>query len=568
MSLNLYKVLYIHKSPSKIYIQPVAEPTEALVIERNPIKFYTDSMFNVDLLPTNTTSSLIYGIIGIKELLSNTVATKRQLDTYLIVITKATKIGSISNEPIHRMDQAQMILIDPDMPKVENGSAKSDTTDWSIINKEMIESVLKTKSYYFSYSYDLTNTIQRINNNQLTQQNMNQNPYISTNERRLTRFYDERFNWNQIGARYFDNYYSCIDRYRIPLIQGFVSISSITLGTIDSITYILISRRSVKRAGTRYNSRGIDSEGNVSNFVETEQIVEDAITGTRTSYVQVRGSIPLYWSQEVDHIYRYKPPIVINQSIESCEIAMRKHFEDLNQRYGSISVVSLIDQIGSEARLHQVFSETIKRVQNYCRVPYHYFDFHKECSKMRWYRLSILLEQLSLELDSFGFFGITGNKVLQEQKGVIRSNCIDSLDRTNVVQSMIAQKVLESQLQRFIPLHISPRLEDNPEFMMVYKNTWADNADALSNQYAGTPALKTDFTRIGKRTSSGLVKDGINSMARYLINNFYDHYRQDAIELFLGHISVSSRYQPWVAKRYHIVVVVVFVLLYFYIRYI
>ncbi len=32
----------------------------------------------------------------------------------------------------------------------------------------------------------------------------------------------------------------------------------------------LISRRSIMRAGTRYNARGIDDTGNCANFVETE----------------------------------------------------------------------------------------------------------------------------------------------------------------------------------------------------------------------------------------------------------------------------------------------------------
>lgn len=49
--------------------------------------------------------------------------------------------------------------------------------------------------------------------------------------------------------------------------------------------FILISRRSWKRAGTRMFSRGIDSEGSVSNFVETEQIVEKE--NDLTSFVQV-----------------------------------------------------------------------------------------------------------------------------------------------------------------------------------------------------------------------------------------------------------------------------------------
>lgn len=37
---------------------------------------------------------------------------------------------------------------------------------------------------------------------------------------------------------------------------------------------ILISRRRFEMAGTRFNARGIDEEGNPANFVETEMIVE------------------------------------------------------------------------------------------------------------------------------------------------------------------------------------------------------------------------------------------------------------------------------------------------------
>ena len=49
--------------------------------------------------------------------------------------------------------------------------------------------------------------------------------------------------------------------------------------------FILISRRCSKRPGTRLFCRGVDADGNVSNFVETEQIVE--WNGDVSSFVQV-----------------------------------------------------------------------------------------------------------------------------------------------------------------------------------------------------------------------------------------------------------------------------------------
>lgn len=62
---------------------------------------------------------------------------------------------------------------------------------------------------------------------------------------------------------------------------------------------------------------------------------------------------------------------------------------------------------------------------------------------------------------------------------------------------------------------------------------WADNGDLLSKQYAGTGALKSDFTRTGKRTTYGLMKDGVNSLQRYYLNNFQDGFRQVILKFFV-----------------------------------
>ena len=63
-------------------------------------------------------------------------------------------------------------------------------------------------------------------------------------------------------------------------------------------------------------------------------------------------------------------------------------------------------------------------------------------------------------------------------------------------------------------------------WLYSYYLVWADNADNLSIQYAGTKALKTDFTRTGKRTRFGALQDGVNSSFRYICNNFTDGFRQ------------------------------------------
>jgi hypothetical protein len=89
------------------------------------------------------------------------------------------------------------------------------------------------------------------------------------------------------------------------------------------LLFFLISRRSRYRAGTRYFTRGIDTNGNTANNNETEQIVlfdplpangQHASRGRvdgreKLSYVQTRGSVPVFWA-EVNNL-RYKPDLQI-----------------------------------------------------------------------------------------------------------------------------------------------------------------------------------------------------------------------------------------------------------------
>jgi len=70
----------------------------------------------------------------------------------------------------------------------------------------------------------------------------------------------------------------------------------------------------------------------------------------------------------------------------------------------------------------------------------------------------------------------------------------------------------------------------------AFRNIWTDNADILSLLYTGTPALKTDFTRTGKRSMKGALDDGKHSMIRYYINNFDDGYNHDCLDISQGRL--------------------------------
>lgn len=73
-----------------------------------------------------------------------------------------------------------------------------------------------------------------------------------------------------------------------------------------------------------------------------------------------------------------------------------------------------------------------------------------------------------------------------------------------------------------------------------FREMWTKNADKMSELYSGTGALKTDFTRTGKRTFAGSLEDGKRALLRYVINNFEDTYHQNSLDLLLGKINSSQ----------------------------
>jgi hypothetical protein len=92
---------------------------------------------------------------------------------------------------------------------------------------------------------------------------------------------------------------------------------------------------------------------------------------------------------------------------------------------------------------------------------------------------------------------------------------MDCLDRTNVVQSVLSRNIAHRQLWK-MNIQGEPRGEPfekfNTNLEEAFREAWTENADRISILYTGTPALKTDFTRTGKRTMKGAINDGINSI--------------------------------------------------------
>ncbi|KAF7268605.1 hypothetical protein GWI33_018295 [Rhynchophorus ferrugineus] len=517
-SSDIYNDLTLYITPEKYYIEPKTSD-ELLVIDR--VSEAVSIQRNSGQIPTVNTRKDFCGLLGSINLLAG---------RYLIVVTQRDLVGYIAGHAIWRLVKTEILPYCRSLLHL-NGQKLADNNMYL----HMVENVLATPGFYFSYSYDLTHSIQRLHdiNPEFWQQS-------------LVERADYRFVWNKHLLEQFRD--PLLKRFGLPLMHGFVSVNQCVINGCN-FTWAILSRRSIYRAGTRWFRRGIDKEGNVANFVETEQILESG-EGDRASFVQIRGSIPLFWYQKPD--LRYKPSITLDMSIDSLDqqSACLRHIETLAGVYGRQVMIDLVDQVGSEGRLEKAFKDAIDTLAH-PSVRYEPFDFHAECRKMKWDRLAILIDRLALDQEEMGYFLILRDGTLSSlQEGVFRTNCIDCLDRTNVVQSMLAHRNLENVLRRFSMLGPEQKLEDHQSFETLFKNVWADHADVISTQYSGTGALKTDFTRTGKRTKAGLVQDGVNSLMRYYKNNFNDGYRQDSVDLFLGNGKVMSPLSPPPGWRY------------------
>ena len=122
-------------------------------------------------------------------------------------------------------------------------------------------------------------------------------------------------------------------------------------------------------AGTRFNKRGIDDEGNVANFVETEQLFY--YFGYCFSFVQVRGSVPLFFKQS-----GIKAEITVTRNRHMQEEPMRKHHALLEEEYGKVFVLDLLDRRkDGECQLGDLFDTTLHSLKmqatRHMRYNYH-----------------------------------------------------------------------------------------------------------------------------------------------------------------------------------------------------
>lgn len=133
-----------------------------------------------------------------------------------------------------------------------------------------------------------------------------------------------------------------------------------------------------------------------------------------------------------------------------------------------------------------------------------------------------------------GMFYMDTNEV-SYQTGIIRTNCVDCLDRTNTAQFAMGRAALAYQLHKMGFLKSPPRLEFDSDCVTMLESLYEIHGDTLALQYGGSQLvhrIKT-YRKTAAWTTAG--SDFMQNLSRYYSNTFSDQEKQQSINLFLGH---------------------------------
>uniref|UniRef100_A0A182M2V0 SAC domain-containing protein n=1 Tax=Anopheles culicifacies TaxID=139723 RepID=A0A182M2V0_9DIPT len=472
-----------------------------------------------------------YGVLGFVKFLEG---------YYLILVTKRTRCAFIGKHIIYTIKDTAMIRVN------ESSSKQMHPLEQRYV--KMFNNVDLNSNFYFSYSYDLTHSLQYnlaapkfvgtrcdiVKDEPLVWQNRT-GEKITYAFRGVSR---ERFVWNAFHLKPMRDVIH--KDWMLEIIHGFISQSSISI--FGRQVYVcLIARRSTRYAGTRFLKRGANFHGDVANEVETEQIVLD---GNRMcSFTQLRGSVPSHWSQDVSKMVP-KPQIAIDLSDPYGETA-GKHYQRLMFHYGAPVIILNLVKTREKRRHESLLSEEMHSTVSYLnqflpphlRIRYIDFDMARK-SRGTGNVMEKLAKIAETVIQQTGMFYLDDERN-QKQTGIVRVNCVDCLDRTNTAQFAIGKCVLAHQLYDLGFLK-ERRLEFESDCITMLENLYEDHGDTLALQYGGSQLVHRIKTYRKTAVWASQGNDIMQTLSRYYSNTFSDTEKQHSINLFLGYYIPSK----------------------------
>ncbi|KAG0228051.1 phosphatidylinositol-3,5-bisphosphate 5-phosphatase [Mortierella sp. GBA43] len=443
---------------------------------------------------------------------------------YITIITKRSPVALLGGHYVFHVDGTSTIPIHASATPISKLDKNSDEARYL----QMFRMVDLTKNFYFSYSYDITRTLQW---------NMTRNPRIEGR--------NQMFVWNQyLLENGFGEQTGIENQWALPVMYGFVEQSII-----------------------KWHFLALDFKGYVANDVETEQIVSEMSTTSfygagsqmanprHTSFVQHRGSIPLYWTQDGTNMSP-KPPIELNV-IDPYFTAAAMHFDDMFKRYGApcivLNLIKAKEKTPRESLLLQEFTECIEYLNQFLPEEKKIWHIRWDIRNENVISVLEIIAEKAFARTGFFYSGYNQAPTSRQakniiygsglQNGVVRTNCIDCLDRTNAAQFIIAKCALGHQLYS-LGLIAEPVVPFDCDAVNMLTEMYHEHGDTIALQYGGSHLVNTmeTYRKINQWTSQS--RDMFESIKRFYSNSFVDAEKQDAMNLFLGNYRARKGVGP------------------------
>ncbi|OQV11833.1 Polyphosphoinositide phosphatase [Hypsibius exemplaris] len=466
---------------------------------------------------------------------------------FMVLVTKRRKVATIGYHFVYKIEETETVPLAADIAAVASSPHEQRY-------HKTFQSIDLSSNFYYSHSYDITHTLQH---NMALGNNLE---LVSGGEPAW------RFVWNEYLLKQLLG--NIGNDWIVPVIHGYVCQSEITVFS-RCVLLTVLARRSNRFAGTRFLKRGANPQGHVANEIEVEQILHDTTHRNRrfTSFVQIRGSVPGYWSQEGSKMVP-KPPIVIHRH-DPFSASAGAHFRDLLGRYGSpiccLNLVKKREQRKHESLLTEELLGAIGFLNQFLPADQHirYTGFDMSRANKRGVALDNLEVIARRLVKHCGFFcsfpelfchlfrcdpfyrdvqrvpgeelvdvGFVSFPAFRQQHGTIRINCVDCLDRTNTAAFVVGKCVLGLQVYA-LGLTDSPHLDFDTDAVRMLEDMFEDIGNVLALQYGGSQLVHRvdSYRQHGWGTNS---KDWMRTISRYYSNTFSDFEKQAAINLFLG----------------------------------
>eukprot|EP00760_Papus_ankaliazontas_P037077 PhM_4_TR8422/c0_g1_i2/m.103626 len=491
---------------------------------------------------------------------------------YLAVVKSATVTMRLPpSHLVHSVDSAQWLKLpltwEPRAPPQQHQPFNPSQPDGGLSEptKALLDLDLSDLYLYYSETFDMTH------------------PY--PNVYHVHNDMDLNFVWNDAITTHFRHI--GLGHICVVALQGVATHVNVNERDLENEAQLgIILRREILNPATRHLGRGLNNLAGAGNEAEMEVIMwtlrdetydpsaaEQHLVVSWSSVLYRRGTVPLRWRTEV-----------MGTAITLEDRPNRDtpvYWQRLLARYGTNMVYNILSLLyntpskPNEKNLNDAYVESVDSLKSQLnmKLSITQFDWHSTFHKFGLDETATQLYRTMMKTVKSN--NITAGRLRYttkeqrlthweydcRQKGILRINCLDSLDRTNMVIFLLTLKVVP-EMCRYLgvdhfkegpyTMHSTPPWPLSGKTLDTLKQVYGKGlmrclvtlfiavGDMLSGVYTGSPAMFTQHIRNFTSDLPSASPDAIIGIRRKISNVFEDKKRTMQHEALLGMVPCVS----------------------------